>query len=149
MQNYKVCNFCKDADGVISSQLHTELHLGDNTFLRWKHIHCSWQKSMTYAWFALLKTQMFDLIKFLKKIFDTRELWQQPDIGAWNCNTFLRWWHAHCFWQKSMIYTWFALFKDTDVLSRDISLKKIFNTRELSFEDIWWGSLFKIDLWHK
>jgi len=31
--------FFKDADGVISSQLHIDL--GDNTFLRWRHIHCS------------------------------------------------------------------------------------------------------------
>jgi len=31
--------FFKDADGMISSQL--RIDLGDNTFLRWKHIHWS------------------------------------------------------------------------------------------------------------
>jgi len=49
---------------------------------------------------------------------------------------------------QSMTYAWFALFKDTvDLIARHI-LEKIFDTRELSSEDMWWGSLFKIGLWH-
>jgi len=36
--------FFKDADRVISSQLCIDL--GNNTFLRWRYIHCSYQKSM-------------------------------------------------------------------------------------------------------
>jgi len=47
-----------------------------------------------------------------------------------------------------MTYAWFALFKTQmfDLIARHI-LEKIFDTRELSSEDMWWGSLFKIDLW--
>jgi len=34
-----------------------------------------------------------------------------------------------------------------DLIARHI-LQKIFDTREFSSEDMWWGSLFKIGLWH-
>jgi len=35
-----------------------------------------------------------------------------------------------------------------DLIARHI-LEKIFDTQELSSEDMWWGSLFIIDLWHE
>jgi len=33
-----------------------------------------------------------------------------------------------------------------DLIARHI-LEKIFDTRESSYKDMWWGSLFKIDLY--
>jgi len=47
MRNYKVCNFFKDANGVISSQL--RIDLDDNTFLDGDISIVIDKKSMTFA----------------------------------------------------------------------------------------------------